>query len=108
VRFFSACLFLKPEDLSQNVYVAEQRLSLFALIKCEHIALATLNIQRPLFFSDFKQNPTDCTEKHFFSSQYILQSFRGHSAIVLTVNVNGMQEIHPVIYLRFLSSVTID
>jgi len=31
-----------------------------------------------------------------------------HSAIVLTVTINGMQEIHPVIYLLFLSSVTID
>jgi hypothetical protein len=37
----------------------------------------------------------------FFSSQYILQSIRGHSAIVLTVTINGMQEIHPVIYLLF-------
>ena len=39
---------------------------------------------------------------------YILQSVQGHSAIVLTVTINGMQEIHPVIYLIFLSSVTVD
>jgi len=39
---------------------------------------------------------------------YILQSVRGHSAVVLTVTINGMQEIHPVIYFLFLSSVTID
>jgi hypothetical protein len=37
----------------------------------------------------------------FFSSKYILQSVRGHSAIVLTATINGMQEIHPVIYLLF-------
>jgi len=29
----------------------------------------------------------------------MLQSVRGHSAVVLRVTVNGMQEIHPVIYL---------
>jgi len=29
----------------------------------------------------------------------MLQSVRRHSAIVLTVTVNGMQEIYPVIYL---------
>jgi len=28
-----------------------------------------------------------------------MQSVRGHSAIVLTVTINGMQQIHPVIYL---------
>ena len=37
----------------------------------------------------------------FSPSQYILQSVRRHSAIVVTVNINGMQEIHPVIYLLF-------
>jgi hypothetical protein len=39
--------------------------------------------------------------EHDFSSpsQYILQSVRGHSALVLTVTVNGMQEIRPVMYL---------
>jgi hypothetical protein len=44
---------------------------------------------------------TDIIKIIFFSSQYILQSVRGHSAIVLTVTINGMQEIHPVIYLLF-------
>jgi len=63
--FIFAYLFLKPEDLLQKVYRTEHRLSLFALIKCERIALATLNIERPLhFFLDFKQNPTHCTENH--------------------------------------------
>ena len=38
----------------------------------------------------------------------ISQSVRGHSAIVLTVTINGMQQIHPVIYLIFLSSITTD
>jgi len=33
----------------------------------------------------------------FYSSQYILQSARGHSAIVLRVTTNGMQEVRPVI-----------
>ena len=33
--------------------------------------------------------------------QYILQSVRGHSVVVLTVTINGMQEIHPVIYSLF-------
>ena len=46
--------------------------------------------------------------KHFFLaltvtflklSPRMLQSVRRHSAIVLTVTVNSMQEIHPVIYL---------
>jgi len=39
-------------------------------------------------------------EGEFFSPN-ILQSVRGHSAIVLTVTINGMQQIHPVIYLLF-------
>ena len=33
--------------------------------------------------------------------QYILQTVRGHSAVVLTVIINDMQEIPPVIYLLF-------
>jgi hypothetical protein len=37
----------------------------------------------------------------FPPSQYILQSVRGHSAVVLTVTINGMQEIRPVIYLLY-------
>jgi len=32
---------------------------------------------------------------------YMLQSVRGHSAVVLTVTINGMQQIRPVIYLLF-------
>jgi len=39
---------------------------------------------------------------------YILQSVWGHSAVVLTVTINGIQEIHPVIHLLFLSSSTSD
>jgi len=31
----------------------------------------------------------------------ILQSVRGHSAIVLTVTINGMQQIRPVTYHLF-------
>jgi hypothetical protein len=40
---------------------------------------------------------------HFSPSQYIyiLQSVREHSAVVLTVTINGMQEIRPVIHLLF-------
>jgi hypothetical protein len=37
----------------------------------------------------------------FFPSQYILQSVRGHFAIALTVTINGMQEIRPVISSSF-------
>ena len=43
----------------------------------------------------------DLLVRIFIPSLYILQSVRGHSAIVLTVTINGMQEIHPVIYLPF-------
>jgi hypothetical protein len=32
---------------------------------------------------------------------YVLQSVRGHSAVVMTATINGMQKIHPVIYLLF-------
>ena len=32
----------------------------------------------------------------------ILQSVRRHSALVLTVTINGMQEIHPEIHLLLL------
>jgi len=40
------------------------------------------------------------TDRIFFLlSPRMLQSVRRHSAIVLTDTVNGMQEIHPVIYL---------
>jgi len=40
------------------------------------------------------------TVKIFFKlSPRLLQSVRKHSAIVLPVAVNGMQQIHPVIYL---------
>jgi hypothetical protein len=42
-----------------------------------------------------------CVFCFFFSSQYTLQSVRGHSALVLTVTMNGMQEIHPMICLLF-------
>jgi hypothetical protein len=45
--------------------------------------------------------------RFYFSPPSILQFVRGHSAVVLTVTINGMQEIHPVIYL-LLSSITID
>ena len=41
------------------------------------------------------------TLKVFSPPPRILQSVRGHSAVVLTVTINGMQEIHPVIYLLF-------
>jgi hypothetical protein len=37
----------------------------------------------------------------FSPSQYILKSVRGHITIVLTVTINGMHEIHPMIYLLY-------
>jgi len=37
----------------------------------------------------------------FLLSPRMLQSVRRHSAVVLTVTINGMQEIHPVIHLLF-------
>ena len=40
-------------------------------------------------------------ETAFFNLPVSLQSVRGHSAICLTVTINGMQEIHPVIHLLF-------
>ena len=40
----------------------------------------------------------------FLLSPRMLQSVRRHSAIVLTVTINGMQEIHPVIHLLFKRS----
>ena len=46
--------------------------------------------------------------RFFFPSQYILQSVRGHPAVVLTVTINGMQAIRPVRYLLFLSSIIFD
>jgi hypothetical protein len=36
-----------------------------------------------------------------FPTSIILQSVRGYSTIVLTVTINGLQEIHPVIYLLY-------
>jgi hypothetical protein len=56
-------------------------------------------------FKTWKDHPR--TWNVIFSFQYILQSVRGHSASVLTVTINGMQEIRPIIYLLFLSSVRI-
>ena len=44
---------------------------------------------------------------HLYST-FILQSDRGNSAIVLRVNMNGMQQIHSLIYLLFVISITID
>jgi len=37
----------------------------------------------------------------FFISPKLLQPVRRYSALVLTVTVNGMLQIHPVIYLLF-------
>ena len=46
-----------------------------------------------------KQMTACPVESFFLISPRMLQSVRRHSAIVLTVTVNGMQETHPVIYL---------
>jgi hypothetical protein len=45
------------------------------------------------------QSPKDILISLSLSPPRTLQSVRGHSKIVLTVTINGMQEIHPVIYL---------
>jgi len=47
------------------------------------------------------QPHTTQTQNFLLLSPKMSQSVRRHSAIVLTVTVNGLKEIHPVIYLLF-------
>jgi len=42
---------------------------------------------------------TQMCEDFFLLSPRMLQYVRSHLAVVLTFTINGMQQIHPVIYL---------
>ena len=53
------------------------------------------------FWKTFGYKMPSSGKNTFFLSPITLQSVRWHSAFVLTVTVNGLQEIHPVIYLLF-------
>ena len=48
-----------------------------------------------------RHNGLSIRGRNFFPPPSILQSVRGHSAILLPAIINGVQEIHPVICFLF-------